>query len=210
MHRFFGRLWRKRIDWEIVPDAPASGAPDAVEKVETRLLTILEMVNEWLQFAEAKNAGLVALDGLALAAILAILPSAEAPVAITAGLVGASLLLLVSLGVSLWSFLPRGDLGKLVSAVGRRPRATDNLYYFGDVCAYRPDQLAGEIARRYDKIRDYEPAQHPAHVDIASQVIANSRITVVKNRCFTAATWIALLALGVAAAGVVVALALPA
>ena len=59
-------------------------------------------------------------------------------------------------------------------------------------------------------IRDYEPARHPSHVDIASQVIANSRITVAKNRCFTAATWIALLALAAAAIGVVVSLAVPA
>lgn len=211
MHRFFGRLWRQRIDWELAaPRGADEGLASALEKVENRLLTILEMVNEWLQFAEAKNAGLVALDGLALAAILAILPSAEAPPAITAGLVGASLLLLVSLGISLWSFLPRGDLGNLVSPVGRRPQATDNLYYFGDVCAYRPEQLAAEIARRYDKIRAYDPAQHPSHVDIASQVIANSRITVAKNRCFTAATWLALLALGVAAIGVVISLAVPA
>ncbi len=207
MHRFFGRLWRQRIDWELESRSHTDdGAQAALERVEGRLLTMLEMVNEWLQFAEAKNAGLVALDGLALAAILTILPEVEVPEAMTAGLVVASLLLLVSLGISLWSFLPRSDLGNLVSPAGRRPRATDNLYYFGDVCGYRPEQLAAEIARRYDKIRDYDPAQHLSHVDIASQVIANSCITVAKNRSFKVATWIALLALVTAAAGVVVAL----
>jgi len=207
MHRFFGRLWRQRIDWELESRSDTDdGAQAVLERVEGRLLTMLEMVNEWLQFAEAKNAGLVALDGLALAAILTSLPEVVVPEAMTAGLVAASLLLLVSLGISLWSFLPRSDLGNLVSPVGRRPRATDNLYFFGDVCGYRPEQLATEIARRYDRIRDYDAAQNLSHVDIASQVIANSCITVAKNRSFKVATWIALLALMTAAVGVVVAL----
>ena len=75
MHRFFGRLWRQRIDWELESRSDTDdGAQAVLERVEGRLLTMLEMVNEWLQFAEAKNAGLVALDGLALAAILTILP----------------------------------------------------------------------------------------------------------------------------------------
>jgi hypothetical protein len=196
MHRFFGRLWRQRIDGELESRSDTDdGAQAVLERVEGRLLTMLEMVNEWLQFAEAKNAGLVALDGLALAAILTILPEVVVPEAMTAGLVAASLLLLVSLGISLWSFPPAG-----------RPRATDNLYYFGDVCGYRPEQLATEIARRYDRIRDYDAAQNLSHVDIASQVIANSCITVAKNRSFKVATWIALLALMTAAVGVVVAL----
>ena len=208
MQRFFGGLWRKRIAWEIVPAQNAAGGPDPLEKVETRLLTILEMVNEWLQFAEAKNAGLVALDALGLAAILTILPSSEVPDPVAWGLAAASLLLLLSLGVSLWSFIPRSDMGKLISAARRQPRPTDNLYFYGDVCGYRPDHLAAEIARRYDKIRAYDPAQHPSHVDIASQVVANSRITVAKNRCFKVATWIALLALATSAIGLVAALVL--
>lgn len=208
MHRFFGRLWRKRIDWELGPDrASASFAPDPLEKVETRLLTILEMVNEWLQFAEAKNAGLVALDALGLAAILTIVPATEVPEPVAWGLAAASLMLLLSLGISLWSFLPRGDAAKLIAATRRGPRPTDNLYFYGDVCGYRPEQLAAEIARRYDKIRVYDPAAHPSHVDLASHVIANSRITVAKNGYFRVATIVALLALVCSAVGVVAALA---
>lgn len=202
MHRFFGRLWRQRIDWELdAPRGADEGLASALEKVENRLLTILEMVNEWLQFAEAKNAGLVALDALALAAILTILPSAEVAEPVARGLAAASVLLLLSLGISLWSFLPRSDVGKLTAAA-RRPRATDNLYFYGDVCGYRPEQLAAAIARRYDRIEGYDPRQHPSHVDLASQVIANSRITVAKNEYFRAATLLALLALAASGAGV--------
>jgi hypothetical protein len=192
----------------MTPAAPSvAGDPQALEKVEIRLLTILEMVNEWLQFAEAKNAGLVALDALGLAAILTILPSSQVPEPVAWGLAAASVLLLLSLGISLWSFLPRSDVGNLTAAARRRPRPTDNLYFFGDVCGYRPEQLAAEIARRYDKIREYDPARHPSHVDLASQIIANSRITVAKNANFRAATLIALLALAASAAGVALAFA---
>ena len=99
-----------------------------------------------------------------------------------------------------------GQFSPSGAPLGRRPRPSDNLYFYGDVCGYRPEQLAAEIARRYDKTRGYDPARHPSHVDIASQVIANSRITVAKNRWFKLATIVALLALGAAAIGVVVAL----
>jgi hypothetical protein len=204
--RLFGGIWRKRIDW---PRARASAAPnvDAAANVETRLLTILEMVNEWLQFAEAKNAGLVALDGLGLAAILTILPSSDVPDAVVAGLMAASLLLLLSLGLSLWSFLPRHDAGKLVPRRSYVPRQSDNLYFYGDISNYRPEQLAAEIARRYERMADYDPARHRSHVDLAGQIVANSRITVAKNGSFRMATMLAMLALAAATVGLAIALA---
>ncbi|MGH2618175.1 MAG: hypothetical protein ACRDJC_23350, partial [Thermomicrobiales bacterium] len=116
----FSKLWRKRIDWQIAPSPDRTTETGAIASVENRLLTILEMVNEWLQFAEAKNAGLVALDALGLAAILTIVPAADVPRPVAGGLLVASLLLLLSLGISLWSFIPRGNMGKLVAAAGRR------------------------------------------------------------------------------------------
>ena len=206
LHLFRG-LRRKRIDSPRTRRGAAMRGDDAaVERIETRLLTILEMVNEWLQFAEAKNAGLVALDGLGLAAILTLLPASNVPDPVEVGLMAASLLLLVSLGLSLWSFLPRHDTGKLVSRPGYRPRDTDNLYFYGDLSHYRPDQLAAEIARRYERMVDYDPARHRSHVDLAGQIVANSRITVAKTGAFRLATLFAVLALAAAAVGLAVAL----
>jgi len=37
---------------------------------EEHLLTLLQMVNEWLRFAETKNAGLLAFSGLSVTAVL--------------------------------------------------------------------------------------------------------------------------------------------
>lgn len=208
--RLFTGFWRKRIDWpEPRPANPAAKIEDHAEKIETRLLTILGMVNEWLQFAEAKNAGLVALDALGLAAILTILPSTAMPDVVAGGLMAASVLLLVSLGICLWSFLPRGDTGKLVPVSRRLPRDSDNFYFYGDVCGYQPDQLAAAIAHRYDKLRHYDPADHPSHVDLASQIVVNSRITVAKNELFRRATMLALLALVMVSGGVALSLPWP-
>jgi hypothetical protein len=181
-----------------------SAAEQAEQRIESRVLTILERVNEWLQFAEAKNAGLVALDALGLAAILTYLPAVEVPPAIAGGLVAASILLMLSLGACLWSFLPRSDTGKLVSSRVNAPRGNDNLYFYGDICGYRPEQFAAAIARRYEKVLDYDPSLHESHVDLASQIVANSRITVTKNAYFWVATMIALLALLAAAIGLIV------
>jgi hypothetical protein len=208
MQRLFKGLWRyhhgNRPSVGTISDVPT---PDtAADKMENRLLTILAQVNEWLQFAEAKNAGLVALDVIALTAIVSILPSTEveitAPVA--GGLLAAGLLLVLSLAISLWSFIPRSDRRTLVPAAGRPPRATDNLYFYGDVGLYQPRQLATEIARRYDGIPHYDPVLHPSHVDLAGQIIANARITVAKNGNFRVATIVALLAFAAAVAGVLV------
>jgi hypothetical protein len=205
--RLFRGLWYRRAKSSFAPAPDAlSTIADADQRIETRLLTILEMVNEWLQFAEAKNAGLVALDALGLAAILTYLPAADTPSPLAGGLVAASFLLLLSLGTSLWSFLPRSDTGKLVPTTDQSRRNSDNLYFYGDICGYRPEQLAAAIARRYEKVPDYEPAQHESHVDLASQIVANSRITVTKNGYFRVATMIAMLALLAAALGLVISL----
>ncbi len=208
MQRLFKGLWRyHHSDWRSEGMNIGAPAPNtAVDKMETRLLTILAQVNDWLQFAEAKNAGLVALDVIALAAIISILPSTEVEIAepVAGGLLVSSLLLVLSLAISLWSFIPRGDRRKLVPTIGSPPPGTNNLYFYGDVCDYQPRQLATEIAIRYDRIQHYDPALHPIHVDLASQIITNSRITVAKNGNFRVATIVALLAFAAAVVGVVV------
>lgn len=208
MQRLFKGLWRfQHSDWPSAAASSNAPTPDtAADRMETRLLTILAQVNDWLQFAEAKNAGLVALDVIALTAIVSVLPSTEVEIAapVSAGLLVAGLLLVLSLAISLWSFIPRSDRRKLVPAAGSPSPGANNLYFYGDVCGYQPRQLATEIAIRYDRIRHYDPALHPSHVDLASQIIANSRITVTKNGNFRVATIAALLAFAAAVVGVLV------
>ena len=59
MQRLFKGLWRfQHSDWPSAAASSNAPTPDtAADRMETRLLTILAQVNDWLQFAEAKNAG---------------------------------------------------------------------------------------------------------------------------------------------------------
>ena len=165
-------------------------------RVEDRLLTILAMVNGWLQFAETKNAGLVALNALTLTGILEYLAHVHhLPRMIFAGIMLTGIFLLLSLGVSLLSFLPRSDPRRLVPRRGKTPRETDNFFFFGDLYTYHPEQLVAAVAHEYEGIHDFEPSRHRSQLDLASQIIANSRITVGKNAYFRVATAFAIFAL---------------
>ncbi len=186
-----------------------SAAADAASAMEARLVTILQMVNGWLQYAEAKNAGLVALTAVGTSGVLAYLASERAiSRLLLVGLLSTGLLLVMSLVTALISFLPRTDAAKLTTKNDEAPQAEDNLYFYGDLRKYRPEQLAEAIARFYDGIQDYDASRHRSHVDLASQIINNSRITFVKNSYFRAATWLVLLALALAVAFTVLTLLL--
>lgn len=113
-----------------------------------------------------------------------------------AGLLLTVLLLVVSLAIALVSFLPRIDPSKLTSRKAGQPQAGDNLYFFGDLQKYQADELAEAVARRYGAIHDYDASHHPGLIDLAGQIISNSRITVLKNEQFRVATLLTLVALG--------------
>lgn len=177
-------------------NASASLPADATSRMESTLLTILQLVNTWLQHAEAKNAGLVALTAVGTSGILAHLATEQSiPRLLLAGLLVTSLLLLLSLGVAVLSFLPRSDPAKLRPKGTARPAPTDNLYFYGDLGKYQPDQLASSVALLYHGIPNYDPSRHRSHTDLADQIINNSRITVSKNDRFRTAAWLTILAL---------------
>lgn len=181
------------------PTGPPRDDGPSARDVEARLLTIFGLVNEWLRFAETKNAGLAALDAIGVTAILTYVAADQRLTCwLRSGLGATSLLLVCSLAIALLSFLPRGDPRRLIPPPGRRPAASDNLYFFGDVANYQPAQLAATIALGYEGLRDYDPARHRGHLDLASQIIANARITVAKNAFFRWAASLALLGLMVA------------
>lgn len=165
--------------------------------IEQRLLTTLHLINTWLQHAEAKNAGLSAFMAIAVSGILAFLAAESgASLILTSGLLMTALLVIISLAISLVSFLPRTDAAKLLSKEVGQPAESDNLYFFGDLQKYRPQELVEAIARQYDTMDEPRTPIRRSHVDLAGQIIANSRITVIKNDLFRRATQLTLLALG--------------
>jgi hypothetical protein len=180
-----------------------SDGQDAARRVDDRLLTMLQMVNEWLQFAEAKNTGIVALAALGLTGILTYLASGVAiPQPLVVGMLVTSLFLILSLGASLLSFLPQHNLMRVVTKTTHRGRRSQrhNLYFYRDLAAFEPEQLAAAVAREYEHIPDYDAARYRSHVDLASQIIANSQITVDKNGYFRVALLLFLAGLAAALA----------
>jgi hypothetical protein len=149
-----------------------------------QLKDISANVNSWLTFAEAKNGALLALDsGLALA-ITSIVLDRCMPRLLLWYFYSAISFTVVSLLVVLLSFLPQSHPSQ------GKPRSVceqDNLWFYGDIAQY-DSQSYLEALRM--SIAETDVPENRLCVDLAGQVIANSRIAVRKYTYFRAAIWL--------------------
>lgn len=158
--------------------------------VETHLFELLQMVNDWLKFAEAKNAGLIALAGLSLTGLLSFAASVDRFVYGAAiFLVLGAALWLGSIMLAVYSFmpltsnvLPKGELKDMVEE-------TDNLFYFGHLANFSRQTLLEAVGVEQEATSERARFER----NLADQVITNSRITVKKMDLFDIATrwWVA-------------------
>lgn len=165
-------------------------AEAGADHVEARLMLILGMVNQWLQFAENKNTAIVGLTSTGVSAVLVYLVSISSPSPLMlSGLLLAGALMIASLSVALLSFLPQTSLTRLLTEVEGGPQPSDNFYFYGHLAKYtgKAALLADSIARLYFHLDDYDPAEQRSHLDLATQVTINARITTSKYRLFTRA-----------------------
>ncbi|MFJ6034459.1 Pycsar system effector family protein [Bacillus toyonensis] len=157
--------------------------------VEERLLQILDRVNDWLKFAEAKNLGVLAFSGATITAIMSFLGSSfkihqEWKIGFFVGIGFLSVACLVAV----WSFIPKvrwkaGEYGPVSNE--------DNLFFYGDLCKYKPEILVQNIVEFYYVDQVTNPLGR-VHKDIASQIIINSQITMDKFKNFKFAAWLVL------------------
>ncbi len=154
-------------------------------EAEDHLLQLLQMVNEWLRFAEAKNAALLGLSGLSLTAVLGFVTQVEAIGNWAAGLlvVGSGLWIASTLALTV-SFLPRTDLLNITSRLSSTPDESDNLYYFAHLAKFD----AAGLLQALDLQSEPEAPRYRFEKDLADQLIANSRITNDKLGAFQMAT----------------------
>ena len=142
----------------------------------------LDRINTWLNFAEAKNAALIALNIALIAVMVNIFSNAKVLTVIT---VAAAM---VSSFICLISFLPNltNTPGNNITAVGQNP----NLIYFGDISNI---STSGGMTQNYvNAVVDKYFADGPKDkikadafiVDLASEIIINSQITVKKYQLF--------------------------
>jgi hypothetical protein len=145
--------------------------------MEDRLRYILVLVNEWLRFAEAKNAALVvATSGIALA-VAKFSPSLDAKGS-EFWLCTAGLGFVYSSGIaSLFSFTPKIQF--LWSLSNHQISNDDNFFFFGDIADYS----ASDYIRALYTGAGLQNQGSKLELDLAGQIIINSRIALQKFIC---------------------------
>jgi len=159
--------------------------------METRLKEILDLVNQWLKFAEAKNAALLAANcTIAFALSKSLQQFKSIPLYLNIYIYFAIALLFIAAALSLLSFIPRTHMPWISST--RKPSTEDNLVFYGHIAAYDANSYLNALYREtgVDKIK-----HQGLEEDYAEQIIINSRISLAKYRLFAAAAWITLSAL---------------
>ncbi len=158
--------------------------------MEERLKSVFDNVNEWLKFAEKKNAALIAFDSAVAFGVIGILKDVEGlPRWIDWYLGFLVVLLLLGTIFSLLSFLPQLRVPWIFPRSRRDKR--DSLLYFGHIAWHTPDSYIEALAQATNK-RTKEPA--PVEKLYAEQIVRNSQIALNKYLWFSAALWVTLTA----------------
>lgn len=163
----------------------------------TKLVSISQLVNEWLKFSEAKNAVFIAFSGAGVTVIVTYLSAASnIPRFIYTGCLIAILFFCLSSLLCAMSFLPKTNLEHIIwlrSKPSKKNKIvlkdTDNFYYFGDLKKYHSNELLASINRLYFEAKINCPYRKE-DLDIANQIIVNSEIISIKLKLFTIALWI--------------------
>src|SRR5215213_2892550 len=154
---------------------------DPKRDIEQQLSQQLTHVIDWLKFAEAKNTGSVGLSSTGLGVIVTFLVAGPAiPTVAGVGLAVGAIALMLSLLLTVASFLPSTNLEKHLVGDRERPTPRDNLLYYGHVARHEPRALVEAIAEMYfeQEAETYAPSK--LEIDLAAQVVTNARITVRK------------------------------
>lgn len=150
--------------------------------MESKLLVVFQNVNEWLRFAEAKNAMIIALNGVIIFGLAQIIDIdfLNKYLFIKWYLSIAFLLIIFSTVIALMSFIPR--LKKLTPSFNFKQKS-ENFLFFNCL----KDKQPSEILEVYNS--NNEPIE-PYHQHLAEQIITNAGITKRKYDYFTFASWL--------------------
>lgn len=153
------------------------------------LKDIFDNVNNWLKFAEAKNAALIAISGMFIwgsVRLLVILKSTEKismdgnlGCVLTAYLFFMLVFFTIALICGIASFIPVSKY-ILIIPTGE-PSNADNLLFFGHLSKYNKKKLVEKVKAASDS-KDTDI--NDIHQMYAEQIIVNSRITEAKIHFF--------------------------
>lgn len=164
--------------------------------ITPKLISILELVNNWLKFAEAKNVILLSLSGIIITVVSTyIKTTVNISISIYIGFIIVVSLLFISLLICFLSFLPKIDIEYFIWLKAKPSRKskiivkdTDKFYFFNDLKKYQPDTLLDSMNRLYFDNQVQIPYRKE-DLDIANQIIINSQITSTKLMFFIIALW---------------------
>lgn len=150
------------------------------ETVSDKLDSIFKIVNEWLKFAEQKNAALLVLNSGSVWGVSLMLRNQDtlSCAGVTFAALGFFLVFISSL-ICVFSFIPILYQPSYSSNLGKKSNL-DNCVYFGDIAKYEESDYLALLNYKLG-----EEAEHSLFErDFASQIITNARITLAKYKKF--------------------------
>ena len=155
--------------------------------MKTHLEFIFSNVNEWLKFAEAKAATLLAADGVVIFGLIGLLKDIKLGY-FTSHLIFISIISFsISLFICLSSFIPTISIPLIHKKWNRT--SNDNLIFFGHIENYTPTAYLTEIRKHFNIVEVYDSKFCAM---LAQQIIVNSSITSYKFSVFKKSMWFTL------------------
>lgn len=145
---------------------------------------IFQQINDWLRFAEAKNLALLVFNSGVLIGVMSISDKIITSVNWLAQFFSLVLFVanLISVLIVFYSIYAKT---KNLYKLDKSYDSNDNLFFFGDIARYRPDEyIKGLITKHNLKIDDLEMLKAK---DLAHQIAINANITLFKFNCFNKA-----------------------
>lgn len=158
--------------------------------LDDKLKDIFSIVNDWLKFAEAKAATLIAANAGLIFGVSRLISTFEIKGILLAYLLLTITLCALSLAICLFSFIPALDM-----PWEKKPSGTnesDNLLFFGHIAKYTPsaylEKLATSLGLSNMEFNGF-------HKNLSDQIIINSVIANKKYNYFKNSIWLTLAAL---------------
>ena len=156
--------------------------------IET-LRDTLSKVNDWIKFAEAKNAANTAFCSASIFGLTRITLGIESiNIFLKCYLVFIIILLAISLSLSLMSFIPSLKIPWL--HIGKREK-DDNLLYFGHACKYNGSKYLDFLYNN----KPHKSDNYEIEISYSNQIVINSKIAYIKYKQFDMAMWFTLTAI---------------
>jgi Pycsar effector protein len=152
--------------------------------MEKKLSFILNEAINWLKFSEAKNAAIIAFIAVTFPAVIQIAMSPNRNDFIFYYALNYLIFSGFSLFVALISFAPKTK--NIWIWKSNKIKKSDNHFFFAQLTKYDEKSLISAISNKYQ----IESKNIAIEIDIANQVIQNSKIALKKYKYFNFALWL--------------------